>query len=429
LSNALEKVSKVPEGNEVSQFPILNPQFPTAFAVLFVDLDRFKIVNDSMGHLVGDQLLTEVAQRLNCVVSENYFVARFGGDEFALMLENISDKANLQECVNHILQQLGQPYTLNNDTFNTTASIGIALNNQKYENADELLRDADTAMYEAKKQGGNKFVIFQSGMHENIVNMLRMERDLRKALEREEFCLYYQPIISLETHKTVGLEALVRWEHPEQGMISPELFIPLTEETGLIKELGLWVFDTACVQLRRWQTQFAHHANLGMNINVSPVQMKQSHLVRDIHDIIEKTGIEPPTCRVEITEGAMMQNPKTALTVLNDLKSLNVLLYIDDFGTGYSSLSYLQQFPIDALKIDKSFIDKIEASARSAQVVRAIIALGKAFDLRVVAEGVENALQVSMLKLAHCNHLQGYFFSRPLDAQSIEAFLRVETHD
>ncbi len=429
LSNALEKVSKVPDGNEVSKFPIINPKFPISFAVLFVDLDRFKIVNDSMGHLVGDQLLTEVAQRLNCVVSENYFVARFGGDEFALMLENISDKANLQECVNHILQQLGQPYTLNNDTFNTTASIGIALNNQKYENADELLRDADTAMYEAKKQGGNKFVIFQSGMHDNIVNMLRMERDLRKALEREEFRLYYQPIISLETRRTVGLEALVRWEHPEQGMISPELFIPLTEETGLIKELGLWVFDTACVQLRRWQTQFAHHANLGMNINVSPVQMKQSHLVRDIHDIIEKTGINPPTCRVEITEGAMMQNPKTALTILNDLKSLNVLLYIDDFGTGYSSLSYLQQFPIDALKIDKSFIEKIEASARSAQVVRAIIGLGKAFDLRVVAEGVENALQVSMLKLAHCNHLQGYFFSRPKDAQSIEAFLSVETHD
>ena len=429
LTNALEKVSKAPDGNEVSQFPLIKSQFPTPFAVLFVDLDRFKMVNDSMGHLVGDQLLTKVAQRLNCVLSESHFVARFGGDEFALMLENISDKASLQSCVNNILQQLGQSYALNNDTFNTTASIGIALSNPKYENANELLRDADTAMYEAKKQGGNKFVIFQSGMHDNVVNMLRMERDLRKALERDEFRLHYQPIISLKTRKTVGLEALVRWEHPEQGMISPELFIPLTEETGLIKELGLWVFNTACVQLRRWQTEFAHHANLGMNINVSPVQMKQSHLVRDIHDIIEKTGIEPPTCRVEITEGAMMQNPKTALTVLNDLKSLNVLLYIDDFGTGYSSLSYLQKFPIDALKIDKTFIDKIDASARSGQIVRAIIALGKAFDLRIVAEGVENALQVSMLKLAHCNHLQGYFFSRPKDAQSIEAFLSVETHD
>ena len=435
LTVALEKISNECGENEVAQFSmnlaktkLPNSQLTIPFAVLFVDLDRFKIVNDSMGHFVGDQLLTEVAKRLNHVVSENDLVARFGGDEFALMLGNISDLRNLEQRVDSIQKYLSRAYQLKNETFNTTASIGIALSNSKYNNADEVLRDADTAMYEAKKQGGNKSVIFQPGMHTHVINMLRMERDLRKALEREEFCIYYQPIISLETFKTVGLEALVRWQHPEQGLISPDLFIPLAEETGLIKDLGLWVFETACIQLRNWQTQFTHHAQLGMNINVSPVQLKQPHLVRNINDIITKTGIEAPTCRVEITEGAMMQNPQTALTILNDLKSLNVLLYIDDFGTGYSSLGYLQQFPIDALKIDKSFIQKIDDSDQSAQIVNAIIALGKAFDLRIVAEGVENDLQIKRLKAAHCHHLQGYFFSRPKDAQSIEKFLKVETY-
>jgi len=422
LTAALEKIPNEPGKNEVTQFPI-------PFAVLFVDLDRFKIVNDSLGHFVGDQLLTKVAKRLNHIVSENDLVARFGGDEFAIILEKISDLTNLEQRVDSIQKHLSQAYQLKNEIFNTTASIGIALSEPQYNNADELLRDADTAMYEAKKQGGNKSVIFQPGMHTHVINMLRMERDLRKALEREEFCLYYQPIISVETFKTVGLEALVRWQHPEQGLIPPDLFIPLAEETGLIKDLGLWVFETACIQLRSWQTQFTHHAKLGMNINVSPVQLKQPHLVRHINDIITKTCIDGPTCRVEITESAMMQNPQTALTILNDLKSLNVLLYIDDFGTGYSSLGYLQQFPIDALKIDKSFIQKIDDSEQSAQIVNAIIALGKAFDLKIVAEGVENNLQINTLKAAHCHNLQGYFFSRPKDAQSIEAFLKLEKHD
>jgi diguanylate cyclase (GGDEF)-like protein/PAS domain S-box-containing protein len=411
---------------EIRPFLLGTISFPLEFAVLFVDLDRFKIVNDSMGHLVGDQLLTEIARRLDSDACENEVVARFGGDEFALMLENIPDLSTLYQRIECIQQQLSRPYTLKNETFNTTASIGIALSNSEYSSADEILRDADTAMYEAKKQGRGKSVIFQPGMHTHVVNMLRMERDLRKALEREEFRLHYQPIISLETRQTVGLEALVRWEHPKQGMIRPDLFIPLAEESGLIKELGLWVFETACLQLRHWQTQFAHYAELGMNINVSPIQLKQPDLVNNIKDIIEKTGIKGSTCRVEITEGAMMQDPEAALTVLNELKSLEILLYIDDFGTGYSSLSYLQKFPIDALKIDKSFIMKIDSSGKSAQIAHAIIALGEAFDLRVVAEGVENDFQVSMLKKAHCHHVQGYFFSRPRDSQSIEEYLNLE---
>jgi len=401
------------------------------FAVLFVDLDEFKIVNDYMGHLVGDQLLTEIARRLSHQAGENDVVARFGGDEFALLLENISDLTTLQQQVDNFQQQLSLPYTLKNESFNPTASIGIALNklnHMKYDSADKVLRDADTAMYEAKQQGRGKSLIFDPKMRTRIISRLRMESDLRKALEREEFRLFYQPIISLETQQMVSLEALVRWEHPTQGMIRPDLFIPLTEETGLIRELGLWVFETACLQLRRWQTQFSHHADLGMNINVSPVQIKQTHIVNKIQEIIEKTGIKAPTCRVEITETAMMQEPEVALQVLNDLKSLEVLLYIDDFGTGYSSLSYLQQYPIDALKIDKSFIQQIDISSKSAQIVHAIIALGSAFDLRVVAEGVENKVQISMLKAAQCHNVQGYFFSPPKDSQTIEKYLRIEKH-
>ncbi|MDM8564989.1 EAL domain-containing protein [Candidatus Halobeggiatoa sp. HSG11] len=404
-------------------------QDDAVFAVLFVDLDRFKIVNDSMGHLVGDRLLTDIAERLSKEVTDDNIVARFGGDEFALIFKNIPDLQTLEQNISNILYKLSQPYPLKDETFNTTASIGIALSNSEYKTADEMLRDADTAMYEAKKQGGDKSVIFQPWMRTTIVNMLKMEGDLRKALERDELMVYYQPIISLETHKLIGFEALVRWQHPQQGLITPDSFIPLAEETGLIKELGLWVFETACIQLSSWQQQFTAHSNLGMNINVSPVQLKQPDLIYQIQDIIDKYNIKPDTCRIEITENAMMQNPKTALKILNDLKNLDILLYIDDFGTGYSSLSYLQQFPIDALKIDKSFIQNIDASAKSAQIVNAIIALGKSFDLRIVAEGTENKTQVTMLKAANCHNVQGYFFSKPKDAETIEEFLRMDMFD
>ncbi|MDM8569709.1 bifunctional diguanylate cyclase/phosphodiesterase, partial [Thiotrichales bacterium HSG1] len=395
----------------------------------FVDVGRFKIVNDSMGHLVGDRLLTDIAERLSKEVADDDVVARFGGDEFALIFNDVPNLKILEQKINNILHKLSQPYVLKDETFNTTASIGVALSDSEYETADEMLRDADTAMYEAKKQGGDTSVTFQPGMRLKIVNMLKMEGDLRKALERDELLLYYQPIISLETHKLIGFEALVRWQHPQQGLIAPDLFIPLAEETGLIRELGLWVFETACSQLSDWQQQFANHSELGMNINVSPVQLKQPNLVYQIQDIINKCDIKPNTCRIEITENAMMQNPQMALKILNDLKNLEILLYIDDFGTGYSSLSYLQQFPIDALKIDKSFIQNIDASSKSAQIVNAIIALGKSFDLRIVAEGTENKDQITMLKAANCHNVQGYFFSKPKDAQTIEKFLRMDKFD
>jgi len=392
------------------------------FSLLFLDLDRFKIVNDSLGHWMGDKLLIDVAQRLTKHSYNKDILARFGGDEFALIIHHI-DNNELEQRVKTIQQLLTEPYVLGDEVFKTTASIGVALSSNNYKNADEMLRDVDTAMYEAKKQNGGKFVIFQQGMHTNVINILRMESDLRSALDNNEFCLYYQPIISLSEWKTVGLEALVRWEHPERGLIMPDEFIPLAEETGLIHELGLWVFEEACSQLQQWRGKFSQYSNLGMNINVSPIQLKHSNIVQQIEEILHQTQIKAGACRLEITENAIMQNPDLVINLLNDLKALEVLLYIDDFGTGYSSLSYLSRFPIDALKIDKGFIKEINAPGKPAQIAEAIIALGAAFDLKIVAEGVENNTQLSILHAAHCHHVQGFLFSRPQSAQDIEVYL------
>lgn len=406
----------------------MQPEQGLPFVVLFVDLDRFKIVNDSMGHLVGDQLLEEIAHRLRRETRGYDVIARFGGDEFALMLENVTSIKALEHFIDRLNRYLSEPYLVEGETFNTTASIGIAIASLDYVTADEILRDADIAMYEAKKQGRGKAVFFQPGMHVQVLNIMRMESDLRKAFEREEFCLFYQPIISLENRHTVSLEALLRWRHPEKGLIPPDRFIPLAEDTGLIRELGLWVLETSCRQLREWQTLFPHHEQLGMNVNVSPVQLKQPRLVREVQDIIDRTGLTPQSCRMEITESAMMNDPDLMLNVLRDLKGLEVQLYVDDFGTGYSSLSYLQKFPIDALKIDKSFIQSIDASDKSMQIAQAIIALGNAFDLRVVAEGVETNTQLDILQASHCHHVQGYYFSRPTDTETTENYLSIVVH-
>lgn len=392
------------------------------FSLLFLDLDRFKIVNDSLGHWMGDKLLIDVAQRLTKHSYETDILARFGGDEFALIIYHIDNQA-LEHRVKAIQQLLTEPYVLGDEVFKTTASIGVALSSNNYKNADEMLRDVDTAMYEAKKQNGGKFVIFQQGMHTNVINILRMESDLRNALDNNEFCLYYQPIVSLSEWKIVGLESLIRWEHPERGLIMPDEFIPLAEETGLIHELGLWVFAEACAQLQKWRDQFTYYSNLGMNINVSPIQLKRSNIVQQIEQILSQTQIKAGGCRLEITENAIMQNPDLVINLLNDLKALEVLLYIDDFGTGYSSLSYLSRFPIDALKIDKGFIKEINAPGKPAQIAEAIIALGAAFDLKIIAEGVENNTQLSILHAAHCHHVQGFLFSRPQSAQDIELYL------
>lgn len=409
--------------NSLSFYQKFSHTEPIPFAVLFLDLDRFKIVNDSMGHLTGDKLLVEIAMRLIQEIKKTDTVARFGGDEFALLLVDIPNLATLEEYLDRIQQTLSLPYYLENEVFNTTISIGIALSSPKYLNANEILRDADTAMYEAKRQGRGKAVIFQLGMHTQVVNLLRMEADLRRALDQEEFRVYYQPIISLANKNTIGLEALVRWEHPEKGLIMPDKFISIAEETGLIVDLGMWVFKTACQQLRSWQEQFPCYAQLGININVSPIQLKQPRLVQEIQDILEKTGLVGKTCHIEITESAIMQDPEATLSVLQDLKTLMVELYIDDFGTGYSSLSYLQQFPVDALKIDKSFIRKMEVSGKSTQIAQAIIALGEAFNLKVVAEGVENQEQMAILMASRCHQVQGFLFSRPKSTYDIEHYL------
>ena len=431
LTGLLNRTEFTKRLNQVlRQLVIDNESETISLAILFADLDRFKIVNDSMGHLVGDKLLIEVSKRLAAQGSEEHdVVARFGGDEFALMFQDVPNVLTLERRIEKIQQQLSYPYVLDNENFNTTISIGIAIATPQYKNSSEILRDADTAMYEAKKQGRGKAVVFQPGMHADVLNLLRMESDLRRAFENQEFMLYYQPIISLKDRQTVSLEALIRWNHPEKGFISPDIFIPIAEETGLIKELGLWVFETACKQVKEWQSKFPHHARLGININVSPIQLRQSRLVQQIQDILEKTGVPGNSCRIEITETAMMQDPDGMYRVLKELKSLDVLLYIDDFGMGYTSLSYLKKFPIDALKIDKAFIQEMnETGGRPVQIAGAIVALGEAFNLNVVAEGVESGFQVSVLESARCNHVQGFFFSRPKDSLAIESFLTVPIH-
>ncbi len=428
LSDALRHLHE--QRAKIGDLPIVQGN-SIQFAVLFVDLDRFKIVNDSMGHWWGDKLLVQIARRLDSLCEDDT-AARFGGDEFAVLLKGIPNSSELEQRVQQIQGRLQQPYILEGQTFITTVSTGVAvayMNSHLYSNTDEILRDADTAMYEAKRAGKSRYVIFQPGMHAHVANMLQMEADIRNAFEKGEFVLYYQPIVSLQKRHIIGLEALIRWKHPERGMISPDKFIPLSEETGLINYLGLWVFETACLQLKKWQTQFPEHASLSMNINVSPIQLKQTRIVNDIQDILEQTGIEPSTCHMEITETAMMQDPEAMLEVLNDIKQLGVQQYVDDFGTGYSSLSYLRKFPIDALKIDKSFIQEIDAPGKSTHVAKAIISLGEAFNLKVVAEGVESSFQIAVLESAHCHYLQGFLFSRPKDAQSMENYLALGLQD
>ena len=428
LSEALEQLHKKRE--EIGDLPLVESN-SIQFAVLFVDLDRFKIVNDSMGHWWGDKLLVQIARRLHALCEDD-IAARFGGDEFAVLLTGIPNSSELEERVQQIQGRLQQPYILEGQTLITTVSTGVAvayMNSHLYSSTDEILRDADTAMYEAKRAGKSRYVIFQPGMHAYVASMLQMEADIRNAFEKGEFVLYYQPIVSLQKRHLIGVEALIRWKHPERGMIMPDKFIPLSEETGLINYLGLWVFETACMQLKKWQTQFPAYENLSMNINVSPIQLRQTRIVNDIQDILEQTGIEPSTCHMEITESAMMQDPEAMLTVLNDIKQLGVQQYVDDFGTGYSSLSYLRRFPIDALKIDKSFIQEIDAPGKSTHVAKAIISLGDAFNLKVVAEGVDSSFQIAVLESAHCHYLQGYLFSRPKDAQSMEEYLALGLQD
>jgi diguanylate cyclase (GGDEF)-like protein len=393
------------------------------FAVLFLDLDRFKYINDSLGHSYGDQLIIEITKRLQQCLRQVDTVSRFGGDEFAILLDGIKDPSDAIRVAEKIQQELLRPFELGGHEAFTSASIGIALSSGGYDQPDYILRDADTAMYRAKDAGKACYELFDLEMHSRAVIRMRLENDLRRALERNEFCVYYQPIVSVETERLSGFEALVRWQHPERGLVAPSEFIPIAEETGLIVPLGSWILEEACRQMHDWHMQHPANRTLTMNVNLSSKQLIQSGLVQEVKAILQKTELPARSLKLEITESVVMENAELATTMLKQMSDLNVHLCIDDFGTGYSSLSYLHRFPVDTLKIDRSFVNRIEEKDENVEIVRTIATLARNLGMEVVAEGVESQDQLACLKALNCEYAQGYLFSRPLTAADASRFI------
>jgi diguanylate cyclase (GGDEF)-like protein len=397
---------------------------PEMFAVLFLDLDRFKIINDSLGHLAGDQLLKIVAKRLVSCLRGGDTVARLGGDEFVMLLEEIDDLNDVIEVVHRIKDSLQVPIILDGNEIFISTSIGIALNSADYTQPDQLLRDADTAMYRAKEQGRDRYEIFNFAMHTAALKKLRIENELRRAIERQELRVHYQPIVCLQSRQILGFEALVRWQHPEQGLIYPSEFIAIAEEAGLIVAIDLWVLREACTQLRTWQDQFAIAMNLTMNVNLSAKQFTKPNLTSQIENILKETNLNNHNLKIEVTESILIETTSLAAQILGELSERNIQTCIDDFGTGYSSLSYLHRFPIHTLKIDQSFINQLDHNPEDGEIVKAIIVLGINLGLNVVAEGVETAEQLDRLKNYNCHAGQGYYLFKPLEAAAIAILLK-----
>lgn len=383
------------------------------FAILFLDVDRFKIINDSLGHSVGDQLLVGIARRLETCLRPGDTVSRLGGDEFAISLRNITDVTHAVDMAEHIRMELAQPFNLNGQEVFITASAGIAHSSIGYHKAEEMLRDADTAAYRAKQRGTAKHEVFDKTMHTNTLSLLQMETDLRRAVERREFVLHYQPIVALESGKLRGFEALVRWEHPEKGMVSPAIFIPIAEETGLIVQIGQWVLEEACRQLRRWQEHYPNSQVMQMSVNLSGKQFVQPNLIGNIRDVLRRTGVDPSNLKLELTESVVMDNVDVAISTLRQIRGIGVDLSVDDFGTGYSSLSYLHKFPLTTLKIDRSFVMDMKKDENK-EIVRTIVMLAHTLGMDVIAEGIETQDQMLQLRSLHTKYGQGYYFSKPL---------------
>ncbi|HEY9644025.1 MAG TPA: EAL domain-containing protein [Coleofasciculaceae cyanobacterium] len=390
------------------------------YAVLFLDLDRFKVINDSLGHLVGDQILKSIAQKLKTYLRAADLVARLGGDEFVILLEDIAGLEEVIQITERILADCQIPLTLNEYEMSISTSIGIVLSEKSYRQASDLIRDADIAMYQAKAQGRSSYKIFDADMHTIALKRLTLESDFRKALEREEFIVYYQPIVDISGDRLFGFEALVRWQHPTRGFISPAEFIPIAEETGLIVPLDSWVFRTACQQLGTWKAQYAARFPLKVSINLSAQDLRKASLIEDIDRVLAETGLEGDSIALEITESMLIEDINRTIDLLDQLKARKIRISIDDFGTGYSSLNYLHRFPADNLKIDRSFVGQMLEGNRNYQVVSTIITLSNQLGLAVVAEGIETPQQLQWLRQLGCELGQGYLFSKPLAAHEIE---------
>jgi diguanylate cyclase (GGDEF)-like protein/PAS domain S-box-containing protein len=390
------------------------------FAVLLLDLDRFKLINDSWGHQVGDQLLQHVAQRLQHCLRPTDMIARLGGDEFLILLNNIQDVAQVSLVAERIQQQLNQPFILGEYEVFSTASIGIALSSTGYEQTEDILRDADTALYRAKARGKACHAIFNQTMHHRALERLQLENDLRRVIEQDQLQLHYQPILNLKTQEVEGFEALVRWNHPTKGLIAPDQFIKIAEETGMIRSIGRWVLEEACKTVRFWQTHFPSAVHRFMSVNLSIQQLTQPDFLETVQEILLKTGCRPDCLRLEITESSIMNQDKMMISVLQQLRNLGIKLCIDDFGTGYSSLSRLYYFPIQTLKIDRSFVSGMSQSIGQAKIADAIIDLAHHLGMDVVAEGVETLEQLTTLKNWGCEYAQGYWIARPAAQEVIE---------
>jgi diguanylate cyclase (GGDEF)-like protein/PAS domain S-box-containing protein len=391
--------------------------------LLFLDVDNFKVVNDSLGHQQGDALLAEVALRIRSCVRAEDTVARLGGDEFTVLLEDISSEADATEMAGRIVDVLSDPIPLAGREIFVTASIGVALSAPRHDNPNTLLRNADLAMYRAKGDGKARIAVFDRSMEARALERLEVETEMRSALDRGEFEVYYQPIFSLTDQHITEFEALVRWRKPDGRIVLPLNFIPVAEETGLIVPLGQWVLDRACEQTRRWQDQFPSDPPLGISVNLSARQFQHPHLLEDVQNTLARTGLEPRSLTLEVTESVAMQDPESTATTLRALKSLGLRIAIDDFGTGYSSLSYLQRFPLDTLKIDRSFVDGLGQDTQDDAIVSSVIALAKSLNLSVTGEGIETQEQLTRLRALGCDEGQGYYFSKPLLADAATAFL------
>jgi len=388
------------------------------FAVLFIDIDRFKTVNDSLGHQAGDELLMKFTDKLLSIVRPNDMIARLGGDEFVLLIDPVPDKERVNRIAQRLLKELKKPIRINGQLIYWSASIGIAMSSSKYSNADELLCDSDLAMYRAKLNGKGRYEVFDSNMRSGAVSLMQLETDLRRAYEREEFILHYQPIVSLESELIIGFEALVRWNHPSRGMVPPNEFIPLAEETGMVLPIGNWIMKEACYQMREWQEKFPLSDQLTISVNLSTVQLEQPDLSEQIANILDESRLNPKCLRLEITESVIMQNAERAIVTVNRLRKMGVRVSIDDFGTGYSSLSYLHKFPVDTLKVDRSFVNRIGREGENSEIIQTIITLASNLDMDVVAEGIETKEQLEFLRNINCNYGQGFYYSRPVDSSA-----------
>ncbi len=391
-------------------------------AILFLDLDRFKSINDSLGHAIGDQLLREVGERLLGCVRASDTVARLGGDEYVVLISALENDHAVGTVVMKILEQLAEPYRIEEHEIYTTSSIGIALYPRDAQDAEELLKNADMAMYQAKEAGRNTCHFFSPELNMRATERMLLESTMRRALEREEFYLVYQPQMELSSSRIVGIEALIRWRHPDLGVVPPDHFIPIAEETGLIVPLGEWVLATACRQAVRWQQD--GHTPLRMAVNVSARQFRQKNLGLRIEKILDETGFDPTLLELELTESAVMENPEEAILTLRQLKKMGITLSIDDFGTGYSSLSHLKHFPLDRLKIDRSFVRHVTRDQSDATIAEAIIALAHSMKLSVVAEGIEHGEQLEFMAKRQCDSMQGFYLSRPVTAGEFGLFLK-----